>query len=161
MIKSLRGLFNSANRKETNRSALCAAINARRVIEFSYHGGYRTVEPYALGITMRGDADNESLICYQTGGQNDLDQGGGWKLYRVSEMEEIKLSREQFPGNRPGYDPDNIDMVEIVCRVRLEVPRSVPAGVPPMAPQALTHNERMRRFRFDHPLPGRRPNDKN
>ena len=55
-------MFTIAKAKTRTRKLICAAINSRRIIEFYYHGGYRTVEPFCLGIVMAGDADNESLL---------------------------------------------------------------------------------------------------
>jgi hypothetical protein len=168
-VRSIKDLFGITTKREKTRGTLWAAIQARRVTEFYYHGGYRTVEPFALGVTMYGAAENESLICYQTEGYSDLQETVGWKLYRASEMEDLKVSREQFTGERPGYDPDNIDMVKIYDCVRPEKPAMKkvmetpgPLKVEPQpaiiaiekqAPKYLTHDELMRRFRFTHPQP--------
>jgi len=161
-----------SGKRERIRGTLWASIQARRIIEFCYHGGYRTVEPFALGIVRYGNADNESLLCYQIGGYSDLNETVGWKLYRTSEMEDISVSREQFSGDRPGYDPDKIDMVKIYCCItpvkkteaavkvipkeepKVEV-APLPSYEPPQKPviKNLTHNELMRRFRFTHPVP--------
>lgn len=171
-MRTIREMLNISSKREKIRGTLWASIEARRVIEFYYHGGYRTVEPFALGIVMYGDADNESLLCYQMSGYSDLNMAVGWKLYRTSEMEDIEVKREQFSGDRPGYDPDKIDMVKIYCSVtrikkdedadkialreepKVKVaPQS--AYEPPREPviNSLTHNELMRRFRFTHPIP--------
>jgi hypothetical protein len=104
--------------RETRRAVICTAIKQMRTMEFYYHGGYRTVEPFALGIVLQGDADNESLICWQTGGFSDLREVVGWKLYRESEMEDMEVRTEKFTGERPGYDPDNIGMWQVICCVR-------------------------------------------
>jgi hypothetical protein len=169
MAKRVRDLFDITQKREKTRATLCQAINARRVIEFYYHGGYRTVEPFALGITMHGEADNESLICYQTGGYSDSNKAEGWKLYRASEMEDITVTKEPFTGLRPGYDPENIDMMEVVCCVRpgkaapdgvREAPWPVSAAHTPVV-MPLSHNEMMRRFRITHPLPIPEPNTRN
>jgi len=156
MAKSVRDLSHITQKREKTRATLCQAINTRCVIEFYYHGGYRTVEPFALGITMHGEADNESLICYQTGGYTDSNKTEGWKLYRASEMEDITVTKEPFTGLRPGYDPENIDMIEVVGCVR-----PVPTTLQPLTPPSLTHNELMRRFRLTHPLPIPEPNTRN
>ena len=173
MVQGIREFLSITPKREKIRATICAAIRARRVIEFYYHDGYRTAEPYALGVTMQGDADNESLICYQTGGHSDLNKAAGWKLYRASEMEEIIIKKEPFTGDRPGYDPDDIDMVKVFCSVRPEQPamnkptempqplkveppniepRPVLAAVEKQSPIYLTHNELMRQFRLTHPL---------
>jgi hypothetical protein len=161
-----------SGKRERIRGTLWASIQARRIIEFCYHGGYRTVEPFALGIVRHGNADNESLLCYQIGGCSDLNEAVGWKLYRASEMEDVSVSDEQFSGDRPGYDPNKIDMVKIHCCItpvkkseaavkvilkeepKVEV-APLPDDEPPHKPviKNLTHNELMKRFRFTHPIP--------
>ena len=160
-------MLNITPKRETTRGTLCAAMQSRRVIEFYYHGGYRTVEPFGLGVTLDGDADNESLLCYQTGGYSEFNSTEGWKLYRAAEIEDIKILNEQFAGDRPGYDPDNIDMVKVFGCVQPEKPKEntvkKTAASPPVpvtthiAPVTVTHDERMRRFRFTHPLPAPSP----
>ena len=66
---------------------------------------------------MSGEADNESLLCYQVGGYSELREVVGWKLYRASEMEDIGITAEHFTGDRPGYNPDDVDMATIYCCV--------------------------------------------
>jgi len=176
----MRSVFNRA--RGNTKARLFAAINARRVVEFYYHGGYRTAEPFCLGVTLAGGADNESLLCYQVGGHSEYGGTVGWKLYRVSEISELEMTREKFSGDRPGYDLANPEMATIYgCiapekgdRARLEAkaapaPKMAAAGIKTMpwvkdtmplykmprqkAPAPLTHNELMRRFRFAHPHP--------
>jgi hypothetical protein len=112
-------------------------------------------------VVLSTEADNESLLCYQTGGFSELREVVGWKLYRASEMEDIEVFKEQFGGDRPGYDPNNLDMAILRCYVtpvkaapKVEAaPASVDKAVQKKEPRYLTHNELMRRFRFTHPLP--------
>src|SRR4030042_1727992 len=158
--------------REEKRTAICSAIRQLHTLEFYYHGGYRTVEPFALGIVIPGDADNESLICYQTGGYSEMLEVVGWKLYRESEIEDIVILKDEFTGERPNYDSDNIGMWQVICCVRprkrqpvIEEPTvltiesmPIPPSAPPLAPalptvRYLTHNEVMDRFRFAHPVP--------
>ena len=160
-VPSLKELLNITTKREKTRETICSAIKSRRTIEFYYHGGYRTVEPFCLGAVMSGERDNESLLCYQVGGFSELREAVEWKLYRASEMEDITLINEQFGGDRPGYDPDDIDMVAIYCRVtpvkglpetKAAVKQKI-GGIQKAEARALTHNELMRRFRFTHPIP--------
>lgn len=171
-MQRIRNVLDSVTRKGKNRGTLWASIEARRIVEFYYHGGYRIVEPYALGITRRGHADNESLYCYQLSGFSDINDSKGWKLYRVSEIEGIKVSREQFSGERPDYYPEKINMTEIFCRIQPEKmvtgevkeipqtpkePQEIETGlIAPVIQQPepvfLAHNEKMRQFRLIHPL---------
>lgn len=158
-MRSIKDLLNITTKKEKVRATLCAAINSRRIIEFYYHGGYRTVEPFCLGVVRSGGADNESLLCYQTGGFSELREAVGWKLYRASEMEDIEIHNEQFTGDRPGYEPNDVDMAILRCYVTPAKAAPKAAAVPyevelqGQQPKNLTHNELMRRFRFTHPIP--------
>jgi len=160
-VRNLKELLNITTRREKTRETICSAIKSRRTIEFYYHGGYRTVEPFCLGMVMSGERDNESLLCYQVGGFSELREAVEWKLYRASEMEDITVLNEQFGGDRPGYAPDDIDMIAIYCcvtpvRGAPEVKAAVKpkiSGIQKADARALTHNELMRRFRFTHPIP--------
>ena len=166
-MPSLKKMLKIGFTREEKRTTICNAIHQLRAIEFYYHGGYRTVEPFALGIVLPGDADNESLICWQTGGFSELREVVGWKLYRESEMEDIVILKDDFNGERPNYDPDNIGLWQVICcvqpRRRAEpapAPTPLPVAEPEPAPgpappivRYLTHNELMQRFRFAHPQP--------
>lgn len=165
-MKNIREFLNIATARDKTRATVCGAIRARRVIEFFYHGGYRTVEPFCLGLVMSGEADNESLLCYQIGGFSELREVVGWKLYRASEMTDIEISNERFTGDRPGYDPDAVEMATIYCCVTPlaeavakapEILKVEPVPQPEKRREPvgslLTHNELMRRFRFGHPIP--------
>ena len=85
-VRALRELLNIDRARQRTRAALCSAIKTRRIIEFYYHGGYRKAEPFCLGVVMAGEADNESLLCYQTGGYSEYGNLVGWKLFRSSEI---------------------------------------------------------------------------
>ena len=152
-------------------AAICSAIKSRRVTEFYYHGGFRSVEPFCLGVIMPSQADNESLLCYQVGGYSEYGNTVGWKLYRASEISDLEITHEEFSGDRAGYDPDNPKVTTIYCRVtkgtggevRAEEPvvpvpkieRKIPRYEIPRKQTIvfLTHNELMRRFRLTHPIP--------
>jgi hypothetical protein len=101
----------------------------------------------------------------------------GWKLYRAADMDEIEVLQEGFTGDRPGYDPDELEMARMICYVSPvkkaaeEIKETVklstekppepvitgPVVRRPAIPQpvviSLSHNELMARFRFAHPLP--------
>ncbi len=158
-MRNIRNILNITTKSEKNRATICGAIKSRQVIEFYYHGGYRTVEPFCLGVVLSTEADNESLICYQVGGFSELREVVGWKLYRASEMEDIEVLNEQFSGNRTDYDPNDMSLEVIRCYVapvkEEPKPETVPAyeGPEMLESRYLTHNELMRRFRFTHPIP--------
>jgi hypothetical protein len=174
----LENYLHMDSRNEQNRGALWAAIRARRVVEFDNLKNHHVVEPFALGITLLGNPDNEAIICYKIGGSEDFRQTG-WRLYRIPDIQNLKIRKETFTGERPGYDPDKIDMQKVFICVRLpktekkapelltppriesvtiplsSPPPPSPAAPPPKpkAPQTapLTHNMLMHRFRMTHP----------
>ena len=162
-------MFTTTKAKESIRTALCSAIMSRRVIDFYYHDGFRSVEPFCLGVTRRGKADNESLLCYQVGGDSEFGDTVGWKLYRVSEISDLEITDMRFSSDRPGYDPDNLGMTTIYYCASLdndnesqpqesievlEIEEERPSYEEPekAADLSSTHNELMRSFRFTHPI---------
>jgi len=160
-VQAIRDMFVITKARKRTRAAICSAIKSRRVIEFYYHGGFRTAEPFCLGVIMSDGADNESLLCYQVGGHGEYGNTVGWKLFRASEISDLEITGERFSGDRPGYDPDNLGMTTIYCCVSIgaEPVRNVAREIPyyetrrEQTADYLTHNELMRRFRFSHPVP--------
>ena len=116
-MRGIKELLNITSARDRTRMIICSAIRNRRVIEFFYHGGYRTVEPFCLGLVISGGYENVSLLCYQVGGYSELREVVEWKLYRAAEMEDIEILNEEFTGDRPGYDPDSVEMAKIYCCV--------------------------------------------
>jgi hypothetical protein len=167
-LQAIREFLHITKARDRTRAAVCAAVKSRRVIEFDYHGVFRTVEPFCLGVIMPGEADNESLLCYQIGGHSEYGESVGWKLFRASEIKNLEITGEEFSADRPGYDPNNLEMTTTYCCVSLgqnnesQQQESV-ASMPEIAKEILpykipqkqaasfsTHNELMRRFRFAH-----------
>jgi hypothetical protein len=168
-MRSIREFLNITSARDKAKAVICAAIDSRRVIEFYYHGGYRTVEPFCLGLVLSGEADNVSLLCYQTGGFSELREVVGWKMYRISDMTEIEMLGDRFSSDRPGYDPDAVSMDTIYCSIvpsggygaaaheALETGQTMsPEALRTASKKTLSHNELMEKFRFAHrrPVPG-------
>ena len=95
-------------------SLICNAISRRAVIIFHYHGGSRTVEPHCHGISTAG---NEVLRGYQTGGYSESGNPVGWKLFEVSDMQNIQITGGTFGQNRPHYNPNDKGMQVVHCHV--------------------------------------------
>jgi hypothetical protein len=133
--------------KERKQELICSAIKNLRPMEFYYLHGYRTVEPFALGIVLTEKQDNLSLLCWQTSGFSDLNETVGWKLYRVSDMEDIAVENDHFTGVRPGYDPENLEMAQVVCCVPAmyaeepPAPARVAIPAPPPIPEIRIDDE--------------------
>jgi hypothetical protein len=180
-VRSIKRVLKIGSTRDNNTLVIASAIRQLRPIEFYYHGGYRTAEPFALGMVLNNQGNNESLLCWQTGGFSDMNESVGWKLYRVADIEGIEVLKDNFFGDRPGYEEKNLEFNKIIACVKL-VPRPVeevktcvpeppppvlviesspiPAYVPPpprpiVKPQPviryITHNELMERFRYAHP----------
>lgn len=93
---------------------ICSAIRSRQVIRFYYNGGHRIVEPYCCGVSTAG---NDVLRGYQTGGYSESGRPVEWKLFRLSEIRDLTLTNENFPGDRSEYNPNDSAMTSYHCRV--------------------------------------------
>lgn len=93
---------------------LFSAIRLRKIISFYYNGGTRNVEPYCYGISTAG---NELLRAYQIGGYSQSGKSVGWKLFRVSNISNLKVIDKSFENIRPEYNPRDSAMTTIYCNV--------------------------------------------
>jgi hypothetical protein len=93
---------------------ICAAIRNREVIEFYYDGAIRVVEPFCYGENSKG---NYVLRAYQVGGYSSSGEPLGWRLYREDKMTNITSTGRRFSPNRSDYNPNDKDMVRIICNV--------------------------------------------
>lgn len=93
---------------------VCRAIRNRRVLEFTYEGYNRIVEPHCHGRTQRG---NECLRAYQTRGGSSSGKVPDWKMFTVAKMSGVSVSNNTFSGTRPGYNPNDKGMISIHCNL--------------------------------------------
>lgn len=87
--------------------------------------GYRTIEPYALGI--HGSSGNLVLRAWQQAGASDSgrppkrqkDEIPGWRLFRLDGITSFMKTFKKFdPTNpRPKYNPNDSDMSDILAAV--------------------------------------------
>ena len=91
-------------------SKIFDAISDMKLIEFSYNGKYRIVEPHAYGISKAG---NDVLRAFQIKGGSISDQNTGWKIFQVDDMTNINISEEIFDGPHSGYKKGDSAMVKI------------------------------------------------
>lgn len=98
------------------KDQICAAIRDRRMLQFIYDGEPRTVEPYVVGKSRR---DNEMLSAYQVGGRSATSgEPLGWKNFDLGKIQSLIVLDARFQALRPGYNPDDRNMVSIDCRAR-------------------------------------------
>src|SRR5512135_1303168 len=90
-----------------------SAIENMNLIEFSYEGGRRTVEPHCFGVSKAG---NECLRAYQVGGYSSSGKMG-WKLYDLSKMAELEVLNQTFEEPRADYQRNDKQMQTIYCQL--------------------------------------------
>jgi hypothetical protein len=79
------------------------AIGERRLIELTYNGYPRIVEPHTYYRTVGG---HEMLECYQVQGRHastDRDADDDWEYFSVSRISNLSLLEKTFSGPRPDY----------------------------------------------------------
>ena len=85
------------------RDQLTAAIEQRKIVEFTYGGHARRVQPAAFGVGNRKGKD--TLHAYQVGGSS---QRGGiphWRNFHVEGISGLTVLDEVFGPNPPGFNP--------------------------------------------------------
>ncbi|SER27710.1 hypothetical protein SAMN04489841_3515 [Natrinema salaciae] len=93
---------------------ICKAIREQKVLEFTYDGHHRKVEPYCHGQSKKG---KESLRGYQIAGGSNSRRVPFWRLFTVAKMGNLTLTDETFNGNRPHYNPNDKDLSPIHCNI--------------------------------------------
>lgn len=89
--------------------AIRNAIRDRSVIEFRYKLQMRRVEPHTLGYDKSGDL----VLCgWQTSAIKP-----GWRDFRVAKMSGLSTTGEHFAHARPGYNPTDSTMRQILERL--------------------------------------------
>lgn len=82
------------------KQTIIDAIKGRNLLEFSYDGHQRVVEPHTFGVSTKG---NDSLSAYQVEGTSDKGVVPDWKLFTISKIVGFKKSDKTFLGTRPEY----------------------------------------------------------
>ena len=158
---SISRFVGKLSRSADRRARICAAINSRLRIEFVYHDHFRSVEPFCLGVvTPSRRVDNEVLLGYQVGGQDELGGTDGWKLFRLADVSGLHIVNERFTiaGHEP--DPYPVKLSSVYCciapdgsgRFAMEADTVAPPAHHAQVKQGprSTHDELMRRFRHAH-----------
>ena len=88
------------------------AIENQNIIEFSYEGELRVVEPHCYGKTTAG---NEAIRAYQTDGYSSSGKMG-WKIYDLGKANNIHISDDTF-NTRNDYKRGDKGMSEIYTEI--------------------------------------------
>lgn len=93
---------------DQKRDLLCRAIADRHLVQFSYDGRARIVEPFRCGISS---AENYVLRGFQIRG-TDKTKFLCWRLYELSAMSQLSVTRHCFSGKREEYNSEDSAMTE-------------------------------------------------
>lgn len=96
-----------------SKSRLCTAIRNKRVIEFSYDGKERTVEPYCFGLSTAG---NKVLRGFQISGRSISGKVPAWKLFKVRKIRNLIVLEKHFD-KRSRYRRNDKAMSKIFCQL--------------------------------------------
>ena len=92
---------------------ICAAIEFKQLLVFSYDGLPRVIEPHAHGVSSTG---KEVVRGFQTDGQSS--RGAlGWQLWNVAKMDSLQVSESIFAKTRPGYTRGDSQMHPVHCEI--------------------------------------------
>lgn len=73
------------------------AIASKKLIEFTYSGHPRLIEPHVLGI----NAGVTQVLGYQAGGSSSSGGIPEWCRFDLPRISGLKISAQSFPGQRP------------------------------------------------------------
>lgn len=90
------------------------AIQSKNLLQFSYHGNVRLVEPHLLGVH---DGVTQ-LLSYQVGGYSRSGRIPEWRRFDVHEMTGLQVLTETFAGPRERNIFRNSDWDRVIAVVR-------------------------------------------
>jgi predicted DNA-binding transcriptional regulator YafY len=88
---------------------VCAAIRDRKVLQLTYSGQVRRVEPHLVGYDADGDL---TLHAWQLSGTRP-----GWRNFHLSKATELATIADNFSGVREGYNPSEWARRRVLCQV--------------------------------------------
>lgn len=92
---------------------ICQAIRESIVVQFTYKGQIRIVEPFTLGT--RSGTLTLVLSAYLIGGYSESQSIPPWRTYDVHKIQNISLTNKKSESYRQGYNPNDSRMSSIIC----------------------------------------------
>jgi hypothetical protein len=108
------GSFKPTFEEQGISDSVCNAIRDRSVIEFSYDGGLRIVEPHCHGRNKNG---TQVVRAFQTDGYSKSGNSSGWRLFDVDKIVGLRRTGASFASNGPGYNPNDANMSYVYSHV--------------------------------------------
>jgi hypothetical protein len=97
----------AASREKT----IADAIRNRKILEFSYNGQPRIVEPQTYGISTTG---HPILRGYQRTGGSISGYTTGLRLFDIAKISHLRQTGEHFAEARPGHNPNDRAMSKVI-----------------------------------------------
>jgi hypothetical protein len=104
----------SPKKRKSWNVAICEAIAKKAVIEFSYSGSLRMVEPQCHGTST---AENEVLRGFQVKNYSKPSESPSNKLFEVSKISGLKQTGKTFSKPGPNYNPNDKAMGYVHCHL--------------------------------------------
>lgn len=79
---------------------ISGAISNHQLLDFSYRGFRRIVEPYCFGTDKKGHL---ALRAFQVGGASESNEPIGWKIFHIDEISNLQFIPNQIFSLRPEY----------------------------------------------------------
>lgn len=95
------------------QAKICEAIEHNQIVEFSYDGLFREVEPHLVGIRN----GKPTLSSFQIGGRSKSGNIPGWRPFTIPKIRALEVTSRTFGGPRQGYNPNDSRMSSIICRL--------------------------------------------
>ena len=97
----------------TVRETLCSAVRDCRIVEFTYEGHKRRVEPYVVW--------KDSTADWQLGGWSlGFSKSGTeppWRCYNLDRIHDVQVTDDAFDGGRDGYNRNAERYRNACCRI--------------------------------------------
>jgi hypothetical protein len=96
----------------TAAERLVRAVLERRMVDLTYEGQHRVVEPHLVGIHQAGEA---ILSGFQTGGFSRSGDLPGWRTFIIAKIESVEPREDSFEP-RLDYNRAAPVMTEVFAR---------------------------------------------
>jgi predicted DNA-binding transcriptional regulator YafY len=87
------------------------AIRNRMVVEFSYNGQPRIVEPQTYGVSATG---HPTLRGYQRAGGSISGYTRGLRLFELAKISKLRQTAERFAQAQPEHNPNDSAMSKVI-----------------------------------------------
>lgn len=95
------------------------SIEAKKALRIVYHGEERLVEVHAIGLSTKG---NPCVRVYQVVGGSVFSDTSGWKMLKISDIEQFEETDNEALTPRPGFNPGDRGMRTIISEVNQHEP---------------------------------------